>query len=789
MEKYSRILISFIFLLILISFYKKYYHLCISLIIVAIIYSFVYIRKYKHKNTSTTVVLHKHKLKKVKKKLKKIEASKSHDTNEYKKLLAKQKYLQFILNKKYNTDTIILDLHNNSNICILMTGDEKIYPFYIKTISINLKYAKTMKYDFKAYIGKILDESKYKPHFDRYKILLDLMLDSAYDYVLYVDSDAFIQDSNKKIEDFVDMMNPSDFLLGSWDCVPVRRKVPINSGVLLLKKCPESIQFCHDILVNEPSCYMNRCKCGIGHSFYDQCVIERLDKYHKNIKLLPYGILQTFDRNGKQCKGQVDERNLSFIYHLAGREENKRVKIIKKDKIKIFTQNKKCSVYILNYNRPRNVYKQLDALINNKYIDEIIVSNGDPTNTVEYTHAKVKIVDDFINNSKLYAARRWTGILKDCSNEYVLNLDDDIIPSYDLIHKLIYNIQKNPYNIYGPFKRLCTNSGYKIKTGKKYNSIITPILMSSKKLIQDYMNIYFNYNIEWFKKYKGNCEDLSLNMFLLQKGIKPKFIEGKYTNLDTSNGYSSKSNHLKVRDDFCKIFSNTYNINDYKNIKDEWNNLIFDKTYIITIPERLDYVKYITKIMKINPTIYEGINKNTLNLDKLLNDGILSPSYKKSNNIGRIACYLSHINVLKNFLQNTKNNNCFIFEDDIKLNETLSDKIVHLKKIMNNIPSNWDIIYFGKCAEKCKKKITVNAYTTTNSIPLCLHAYAVSRKGAEIIVKNAFPIEEGVDYMYRKLIKNQKLNEYTSTIPVFFQNRDNFGSSIGHGSEIQICDD
>ena len=313
--------------------------------------------------------------------------------------------------------------------------------------------------------------------------------------------------------------------------------------------------------------------------------------------------------------------------------------------------------------------------------------------------------------------------------------------------------------------------------------------MSSKKLIQDYMNIYFNYNIEWFEKYKGNCEDLSLNMFLLQKGIKPKFIEGKYTNLDTSNGYSSKSNHLKVRDDFCKIFSNTYNINDYKNIKDEWNTHFFDKTYIITIPERLDYVKYITKIMKINPTIYEGINKNTLNLDKLVNDGILSPSYKKSNNIGRIACYLSHINVLKNFLQNTKNNNCFIFEDDIKLNETLSDKIVHLKKIMNNIPSNWDIIYFGKCAEKCKKKITVNAYTTTNSTPLCLHAYAVSRKGAEIIVKNAFPIEEGVDYMYRKLIKNQKLNEYTSTIPVFFQNRDNFGSSIGHGSDIQICSD
>jgi GR25 family glycosyltransferase involved in LPS biosynthesis len=782
MKNYS-ILSSFIFLFILISFYKKYYRTCGGLIILAIICNFVSFKK--NKVTFVKDSGKKNKLKKVKKKIKILNLSNNNDTNEYKKLLAKQKYLQFTLNKKYDKDVININLYNNSKICIVMTGDEKIYSFYIKTIAINLKYANSMKYDFSAYIGKILDKSKYKPHFDRYKILLDLMLNSKYEYLLYIDSDAFIQDEYKKIEDFIDMMKPTDFLLGSEDggsLDNIKRQLPINSGVLLIKKCPKSIKFCEDVLSKEQSCYMKTCSCGVGSFFYDQCVIERLEEYHKNIKLLPYGILQRFNKN-------ADKSGISFIYHLAGRKEDDRIKIIKNDNIKILTKNKKCSVYILNYNRPHNVYKQIDALINNEYIDEIIVSNGDPDNTVKYTHAKVKIVDDFVNNSKLYAARRWMGILNNCSNEYVLNLDDDLIPSDDLIEKLMYKIQKDPYNIHGPFKRLCTNSGYKIKTKEEYNTIITGLIMTSKKLIQDYMSIYFNYNIEWFKKYKGNCEDLSINMFLLQKGIKPKFIEGKYSELDTSNGYSSKSNHLKVRDDFCKIFSNTYNINDYKNIKDEWNNLIFDKTYIITIPERLDYITYITKIMKINPTIYEGVNKNILNLDKLVDDNILSPSYKKFNNIGRIACYLSHINVLKNFLQNTKNNNCFIFEDDIKLNETLSDKIVHLKKIMNNIPSNWDIIYFGKCAEKCKKKITVNAYTTTNSTPLCLHAYAVSRKGAEIIVKNAFPIEEGVDYMYRKLIKNQKLNEYTSTIPVFFQNRDNFGSSIGHGSDIQICGD
>ena len=34
--------------------------------------------------------------------------------------------------------------------------------------------------------------------------------------------------------------------------------------------------------------------------------------------------------------------------------------------------NVKCSVFILNYNRPNNVYKQIDYLLNNEYVNEII---------------------------------------------------------------------------------------------------------------------------------------------------------------------------------------------------------------------------------------------------------------------------------------------------------------------------------------------------------------------------------------------------------------------------------
>ena len=106
---------------------------------------------------------------------------------------------------------------------------------------------------------------------------------------------------------------------------------------------------------------------------------------------------------------------------------------------------------------------------------------------------------------------------------------------------------------------------------------------------------------------------------------------------------------------------------------------------------------------------------------------------------------------------------------------------------MENIPDDWDIIYFGKCAEFCDRKLVVNKWTTTGSCPLCLHAYTVSRKGAKKILEKAFPISEGVDHMYRRLASNGIIKEYTAIGELFTQNRDNFGSSIGHSNLIETC--
>ena len=124
-----------------------------------------------------------------------------------------------------------------------------------------------------------------------------------------------------------------------------------------------------------------------------------------------------------------------------------------------------------------------------------------------------------------------------------------------LILKLLYKIiSKGSMNIYGPFKRNCTKDGYSFNTQNGFNTILTPILMTSKKLVSLYIKDGINDYMDWVVKHKGNCEDLGINAFLKSNNIKPIYVTGEYTNLDTSDGFSSKSNHHKIRGNFCKKY-------------------------------------------------------------------------------------------------------------------------------------------------------------------------------------------------------------------------------------------
>ena len=240
--------------------------------------------------------------------------------------LIKTKNEHFKNKPSSKNENVIVETNNNSNICVVMVGDEKIIDFFQKAIDINNNYCKENNYDFYGVVGRLLDKNKHAPHFDRYKLILDKFKQN-YEYVIYIDSDAYIQTPEIKLEYFINMIKDTNkFMLASYDCQVPNRNLVINSGVILLKNNKMSKNFCKDVLNKYPKCHLK--KCG---GFHDQSVIDKLTEYHPHIKLIKYGILQIFPRNIKKCiQKYVDTRKTAFIFHVSGVSNDYRINHFKK---------------------------------------------------------------------------------------------------------------------------------------------------------------------------------------------------------------------------------------------------------------------------------------------------------------------------------------------------------------------------------------------------------------------------------------------------------------------------
>jgi GR25 family glycosyltransferase involved in LPS biosynthesis len=130
-------------------------------------------------------------------------------------------------------------------------------------------------------------------------------------------------------------------------------------------------------------------------------------------------------------------------------------------------------------------------------------------------------------------------------------------------------------------------------------------------------------------------------------------------------------------------------------------------------------------------------DKDTLTLGALYDISI--PDYRRTHaELGTknaIGCYLSHVSLWKQLLASDKKG-YFIFESDAICYE-------NLLKYTDNFLTNYEnghILFFGNF-DKDKsseiKKVTKRFYG--------MHAYFITRKGAELCLKYAFPIEQQID--------------------------------------------
>lgn len=208
-------------------------------------------------------------------------------------------------------------------------------------------------------------------------------------------------------------------------------------------------------------------------------------------------------------------------------------------------------------------------------------------------------------------------------------------------------------------------------------------------------------------------------------------------------------------------------------------------SYVITLPDRKNYIQKIMPGFGLNPIILPATLKSNLNKENLIKSKFLSPESKL--NIGQIACHYSHIKTLKTFLQ-TSEPWALIFEDDIEAAKENSNYYnLQITNILRNVSSNFDLIYLGRCYDRCEYDETITPGLVRCFWPLCRHSYIVSRKGAQYIINNTLPLKIQGDNTIANLIFKKKMLAYAAKPALFYQNRKELGSNLNNNDTLREC--
>lgn len=186
-------------------------------------------------------------------------------------------------------------------VCSLAIGDE-----YKKTIQGCMTsqelHARTHGYD------RITDESVFVPERDATwsKIPLLQKYLPKYDYIMWIDGDVLITNQDRKIEDFIELLDPDKILLIGKDFQG------LNAGVFVIRNCPLALDLLADAWKREELAHV---------LFHEQTAITDLlttPKYKGMVQIIPHRFINIMNAYDYRMDPRIHWLPGDFCIHFAG---------------------------------------------------------------------------------------------------------------------------------------------------------------------------------------------------------------------------------------------------------------------------------------------------------------------------------------------------------------------------------------------------------------------------------------------------------------------------------------
>lgn len=200
-------------------------------------------------------------------------------------------------------------------------------------------------------------------------------------------------------------------------------------------------------------------------------------------------------------------------------------------------------------------------------------------------------------------------------------------------------------------------------------------------------------------------------------------------------------------------------------------------TYIISTKSPDDKIAYIQQQTGLSPTWVPGVDAQNYTRDELIG---LHPSIALFVPKTTIAIALSHLKTWKQFVNDYTYEYALIFEDDVVIE---SDFEKQFEAVMNHVPKDFDLLYLGyfgcdnlswllvgSLFSYNRHHTKINDYIQVPKYAYGAHAYVLSRKGAETLIR-AFDkhIQTHVDAQIASMSSRKELHAYAVNQRLVYQ--------------------